>query len=225
MQDHIIDDIAWPPARREIEDPAAAERFGGRRSERGSPPAGRDAVITSGDSMANELDPEDLIALIPQTRAFARLLCHGQPDAEDLSQEALALAWRYRRHFTPGTNLRAWVFRILRNHFYTAQRRARWSTSLDPALGEALLAVAPNPTVALELEDVRRAMMKLPSEQREALVLIAVSGMRYHEAALVCHCAAGTIKSRVSRARHNLQVLLEEDRCATPRSAYREAFA
>jgi RNA polymerase sigma-70 factor (ECF subfamily) len=152
----------------------------------------------------------DLTALIPYIRAFARSLCHDAAQADDLTQDALASAWRHRSAFTPGTNLKAWVSRIVRNQFYSDRRRSWRVCQLDAeAAGETLIAVS-DPFAALELDDVRRAMLKLPDEQREALTLIGVSGLAYEEAAEVCGCAAGTIKSRVSRGRQRLSVILAD---------------
>lgn len=168
---------------------------------------------------AANFDQNDLIALMPQVRTFARSFCREPAQADDLSQEALVAAWRHRDRFTRGTNLRAWVFMILRNRFFSDQRRAWRTVQLDPELVQDRLAVVSHPTGALELDEVRRAMRGLADEQRQALLLVAVAGLAYNEAALICDCAAGTIKSRVSRARRNLQALLAEgDLAAEPRT-------
>lgn len=150
----------------------------------------------------------DLAALIPQMRAFARSLCSDRARSDDLAQDALASAWRHRSAYTPGTNLRAWVFRILRNQFYSDHRRSWRTTQLDPAFAEQTLVAVSNPVAVLELDDVRRAMMGLPDEQREALTLIGVAGLSYEEAGEICGCAVGTLKSRVSRARQRLLATL-----------------
>jgi len=157
-----------------------------------------------------QFDQRELVALIPSMRAFARSLCRDRAQAEDLSQDALASAWRHRDSFTPGTNLKAWVFTILRNRFYSGQRRAWRTTELDPEVAENTLIAVSFPTGSLELDEVRRAMLGLPAEQREALVLIAVSGSTYEEVAGICGCAVGTVKSRVSRARQSLLAALDE---------------
>jgi RNA polymerase sigma-70 factor (ECF subfamily) len=151
-----------------------------------------------------EVESRALTALIPQMRAFARSLCHDRTYADDLAQDALASAWQSRGSYAAGTNLKAWVFKILRNRFYSDRRRAWRLAQLDPALAERTLVAVSNPTAALELDDVRRAMLELSDEQREALTLVGVAGLSYETAAEVCDCAVGTVKSRVSRARQQL---------------------
>jgi RNA polymerase sigma-70 factor (ECF subfamily) len=153
-----------------------------------------------------------LIALIPQMRAFARTLCRNRPDGDDLTQDALASAWRRRDSYTPGTNLKAWVFMIVRNQFYSDRRRAWRSVQLDPKVAEETLMFVPNPTASLDLDDLRRAMLELSDEQREALTLVAVAGLSYQEVAVICGCAEGTVKSRVSRARRTLAAIVAEGR-------------
>lgn len=150
----------------------------------------------------------DLIALIPQMRAFAQSLCHDPTQADDLAQDTLASAWRYRGDFTPGTNLKAWVFRILRNQFYSVKRRSLRVSQLDPDTAARTLVAVSDPSAGLKLDDVRRAMRELSDEQREALTLIGVAGLSYEEVAAICGCAQGTIKSRVSRARQRLLAIL-----------------
>jgi len=150
----------------------------------------------------------ELTALIPQMRAFARSLCHDRDQADDLAQDALASAWRHRSAYTPGTNLKAWVFRILRNAFYSGHRQSWRTVQLDPDVAQNTLVAISNPIAALELDDVRRAMLELCDEQREALTLVGVAGLSYAAAAVVCDCAEGTVKSRVSRARQRLLAIL-----------------
>lgn len=155
-----------------------------------------------------------LIALIPNMRAFARALCRDVTQADDLAQDALASAWRSRAAYRPGTNMKAWVFTILRNQFYSNKRRSWRETQLDGQAAEETLIAVSNPDAALELDDVRRAMLELPDEQREALTLIGVAGLSCEEAAAICGCAEGTIKSRVSRARRRLLEILSQHRLA-----------
>jgi RNA polymerase sigma-70 factor (ECF subfamily) len=150
----------------------------------------------------------DLTALMPHMRAFAQSLCHNRTQAEDLAQNALTSAWAHRSDYAPGTNLKAWVFKILRNQYYADHRRAWRVAPLDPELAERTLIAVSNVTATLELDDVRRAMRELPDEQREALMLIGVSGLSYGATAAVCGCAEGTIKSRVNRARLQLHSIL-----------------
>jgi RNA polymerase sigma-70 factor (ECF subfamily) len=153
-------------------------------------------------------EQDDLVALIPHMRAFARSLCRDRAQADDLTQDALVSAWRRRDSYTPGTNLRAWVFMIVRNQFYSDKRRSWRVSQLDPKIAEETLVAVTAPTAGLELDDVRRAMLELPDLQREALTLVAVAGLPYHEVATICACAEGTIKSRVSRARRGLLEIL-----------------
>jgi RNA polymerase sigma-70 factor (ECF subfamily) len=153
----------------------------------------------------------DLTALIPHMRAFAQSLCHDRVQADDLAQSALASAWAHRNAYAPGTNLRAWVFRILRNQYYSDHRRAWRVAPLDQGLAERTLVAVSAPTAALELDDVRRAMRELTDEQREALTLVGVAGLSCGAAAAICGCAEGTIKSRVSRARRRLQTILSRN--------------
>jgi RNA polymerase sigma-70 factor (ECF subfamily) len=141
-------------------------------------------------------------------RAFARSLCHDATLADDLAQDALANAWRHRGAYTPGTNLKAWVFKIVRNQFYSYQRRSWRLSQLDSATAEETLVAVSDPYFSLELDDVRRAMRELPDEQREAMTLIGVAGLSYEEVAEICGCAEGTIKSRVSRGRQRLSAIL-----------------
>jgi RNA polymerase sigma-70 factor (ECF subfamily) len=164
------------------------------------------------DTCLDEVERRELTALIPQLRAFARSLCHDRTYADDLAQDALASAWKSRSSYVAGTNLKAWVFKILRNRFYSDRRRAWRLSQLDPALAERTLVSVSNPTAALELDDVRRAMLELSDEQREALTLVGVAGLSYEMAAEVCDCAEGTVKSRVSRARQRLLGILARPR-------------
>jgi RNA polymerase sigma-70 factor, ECF subfamily len=152
----------------------------------------------------------DLVALIPHMRAFARSLCNNVAEAEDLAQDALSKAWASQASFTPGTNLKAWTFMILRNQFYSEKRRSWRSTQLDPEVAERTLVAVTNPTGGLELDELRRAMAMLPDDQREALILIGAGGLSYEEASAICGVPVGTIKSRVSRARDRLALIYAE---------------
>jgi RNA polymerase sigma-70 factor (ECF subfamily) len=152
----------------------------------------------------------ELIALIPHMRAFARSLCSSAAEAEDLAQEALLKAWNARESYAIGTNMKAWTFMILRNQFYSEKRRAWRSTQLDPDTAERTLVTVDDPSAGLQLDEVRRAMAVLPEDQREALILIGAGGFSYEEVSEICGCAIGTIKSRVSRARDRLALILAE---------------
>lgn len=150
----------------------------------------------------------DLVAAIPALRAFAVSLC-GNPDrADDLVQETLVKAWTGLDSFVEGTNLTAWLFTILRNIYYSDYRKRRRETAdPDGAMAARLVAPASQPG-HMDLLDFRQALQKLPADQREALILIGASGMSYDEAAAICNCAPGTMKSRVNRARARIAELL-----------------
>lgn len=165
----------------------------------------------------------ELTALIPHLRAFARGLCGDMTTSEDLAQEALAKAWSARTSYRPGTNLKGWLFTILRNQFYSEKRRSWRNVPLDQEQAERTLVAIADPTAALLLDEVRRAMQLLPETHREALVLIGAAGCSYEEAAVMCACPVGTVKSRVSRARTQLAEILAGP--ALPRDAIRPSDA
>lgn len=151
---------------------------------------------------------DELLAATPFLRAFARTLCHGADQAEDLAQEALLKAWQCRDQFQPGTNLRAWLATILRNRFYSLGRRRKWQADYDQEIIERTLIAPDDPESIVALEDVRRALAMLPDFQREALILVGAGGMSYDEVAQIAGCPLGTVKSRVRRARDELQAIL-----------------
>ncbi|TWG98063.1 RNA polymerase sigma-70 factor (ECF subfamily) [Mesorhizobium sp. J18] len=149
-----------------------------------------------------------LLEAIPSLRAFAVSLTKNSDRADDLVQETLVKAWDKQSSFQPGTNLRAWLFTILRNEFYSQMRkRGREVQDSDGSI-TARLSIHPSQDGSLDLDDFRKALELLPEDQREAIVLIGASGFSYEEAAEICGCAVGTIKSRVSRARTRLQEIL-----------------
>ena len=150
----------------------------------------------------------DLIAVIPNLRAFAVSLC-GNPDrADDLVQETLVKAWSNLGSFVEGTNLPAWLFTILRNIYYSEYRKRRREVEdTDGSYAETLKS-HPEQHSRVEFQEFRTALAKLPPDQREALILVGASGFSYEEAAAICDCAVGTIKSRVNRARTRLSELL-----------------
>jgi len=151
---------------------------------------------------------DGLVEIIPALRAFARSLCGHRDMADDLAQEALAKAWQARDRFQPGTNLKAWLFVILRNEFYSNHRRAKTAADYTAAYAHNGEGVEAEQHAKLDLTDLMRAFNLLAPEQKEALMLTA-SEFSYEEAAAICGCAVGTIKSRVSRARKQLQLLVE----------------
>ncbi|MCV0394088.1 MAG: sigma-70 family RNA polymerase sigma factor [Rhizobiaceae bacterium] len=150
----------------------------------------------------------DLLKAIPSLRAFAVSLTHNTDKADDLVQETLVKAWDKQSSFQPGTNLKAWLFTILRNEFYSQMRKRGREVQDSDGIMTGRLAVHPSQHGTLDLKDFRGALALLPEDQREAIILIGASGFSYEEAAEICDCAVGTIKSRVSRARTRLQELL-----------------
>ncbi len=151
----------------------------------------------------------ELVKLIPHLRAFARTLTGDATQADDLAQDAMIKAWDARNSFQLGTNMKAWTFMILRNQFYSDKRRSWRSTQLDQEAAERTLVAVDDPEAPVALDELRLAMNMLPDEQREALILVGAGGFAYEEAADICGCAVGTVKSRVSRARKALQGILE----------------
>ena len=155
---------------------------------------------------------DELLEATPFLRAFARTLCHEPEFAEDLAQDALLKAWQCRGQFQPGTNLRAWLATILRNRFYSLGRRRKWHADSDHEALERTVIAPDHPQAIVELEDVRRALAMLPDFQREALILVGAGGMSYEEVAEIAGCPLGTVKSRVRRARDELQSILFDGR-------------
>ena len=149
------------------------------------------------------------IKYLPDLRAFARSLAGNNHQADDLVQSAILRALSASQTFTPGTNFKAWSFTILRNVFYNQWRSpASRQVMLDDCVTISP-ATAPTQDASLELCDFRRAFAQLVPDQREALLLIGASGLTYLEAAVVCNCAPGTVKSRVSRARANVRAMMD----------------
>ena len=151
---------------------------------------------------------EQLAAVIPHLRAFGRSLSGSRDLADDLVQETLLKAWAARKRFQAGTNMRAWTFIILRNLFLSQMRRARFKGEWDEITASKILAAPASQDRHIELGDMQRALMHLPQPQREALILVGAGGFAYEEAAEICGCAVGTIKSRVARGRVALEALL-----------------
>lgn len=150
----------------------------------------------------------ELTGVVPHLRAFARGLC-GRPDlADDLVQETLLKAWAAQDRFEPGTSMRAWTFVILRNAYLTDMRRNRFRGEYDEGVAERILTAPAGQEEPIHLSDLHRALLTLPAERREALLLVGAGGFSYEEAAAICGCAVGTIKSRVGRARAALSEML-----------------
>ena len=172
--------------------------------------------MTAGSAPKPAVDPvrdaafrAQLVALIPQLRAFARSLTGDATAADDLAQDAMVKAWDARASYQMGTNMKAWTFMILRNQFYSEKRRSWRQTQLDQEAAERTLVAIDDPASPVALDELRMGLAMLPAEQREALILVGAGGFAYEEAAAICGCAVGTVKSRVSRARRALQDILE----------------
>lgn len=144
---------------------------------------------------------DELERLIPELRAFARSLCRERELADDLVQDTCLKAWQAVDSFEPGAPMRPWLFRILRNEFYQYSRRSWRSTTLDQDVAENTLVATVGLDAQIDFRVLQAAMSDLPDVQREALILVVAAGYTYEEAGEICNCSAGTIKSRVSRAR------------------------
>ena len=160
------------------------------------------------------LDPtlrDQMLAAVPSLRAFAISLSGNVDRADDLVQETLLRAIANIESFQPGTNMSAWLFTILRNLFRSEYRKRRREVEdADGSYAESLKS-HPEQSSRLEFNEFRAALAKLPQDQREALILVGASGFSYEDAAAICGCAVGTIKSRVNRARSKLSALLYVD--------------
>jgi len=153
---------------------------------------------------------QEMLNVVPHLRAFARGLCGRADFADDLVQETLLKAWAAQARFEPGTSMRAWTFVILRNVYLSELRRNRFRGEYDETQAERILTAPPGQEGPLHLSDLHRALMTLPPERREALLLVGAGGFSYEEAADICGCAVGTIKSRVGRARAALAAMIED---------------
>ncbi len=158
----------------------------------------------------DEAFKRELVKLIPHLRAFARTLAGDPASADDLAQDAMMKAWDARSSFQMGTNMKAWTFMILRNQFYSEKRRSWRQSQLDQEAAERTLVAVDDPEAPVALDELRLSLAQLPAEQREALILVGAGGFAYEEAAEICGCAVGTVKSRVSRARKALHSILED---------------
>lgn len=154
---------------------------------------------------------EAMLGAIPSLRAFAISLSGNVDRADDLVQETLLRAIANVDSFQPGTNMPAWLFTILRNLFRSEYRKRRPEVEDPEGRHAESLRSQPEQPGRIEFEEFRSALAKLPDDQREALLLVGASGFSYEEAAAICECAVGTIKSRVNRARTRLIELLSID--------------
>jgi len=157
-------------------------------------------------------DPRNtLIEHLPAMRAFAISLTRNPATADDMVQDAIEKAWRSFDKFEPGTNMRAWLFTILRNTYYSSRRKAKREVADVDGVHTEGLAEKPAHDGRLQMTDFRAAFSQLSDEQREALLLVGASGFSYEEAAQMCGVAVGTMKSRTGRGRQKLAELMQLD--------------
>jgi RNA polymerase sigma-70 factor (ECF subfamily) len=166
-------------------------------------------IETVGDRPNSGIFTAEIAKLIPALRSFARLLYRNEESAADLTQETLAKAWQARSSFAPGTNLKAWLFTIMRNQFRSEGRRAWRQMPWDQESAERIPAPAAEQMWAIELKDTARAIGTLSKRQREALILSGVGGFSSEDAAAIIDCRPTAVKSRVSRARQSIMAMLD----------------
>ncbi|MGB3406610.1 MAG: RNA polymerase sigma factor [Jannaschia sp.] len=156
-----------------------------------------------------QIDPRDeLVEHLSALRAFALSLTRNSATADDMVQDTVVKAWTNIDKFTAGTNMRAWLFTILRNTFYSSRRKVKREVSDVDGIMSGRLAEKPAHDGRLQLDDFWKVFAELPDEQREALMLVGASGFSYEEAAATCGVAVGTIKSRANRGRKRLAELM-----------------
>jgi RNA polymerase sigma-70 factor (ECF subfamily) len=159
--------------------------------------------------LSSESEREGLLTHLPNLRAFAMSLCRNKHDADDLLQETMLKAWNNLDSFREGTNLRAWLFTIMRNTHFSDYRKKR-ADMLDESSDQlAQIGVPPTQIDSADRRHIAAALDKLNFEQREAIILVAAEGFNYEEAAAISNCPVGTIKSRLNRARSRLAEILE----------------
>lgn len=152
----------------------------------------------------------EIVRLIPALRAFAHTLCRDASEADDLVQETLMKGIANINRFQPGTNMKSWLFTIMRNTSYT---RFKMANREGPGLldcASSRPAISASQEWSLRSQEMARAIEALPDDQRQVIVLIGILGTSYDDAAGICGCAVGTIKSRLSRARYRLLETLGE---------------
>ncbi|MCB1313406.1 MAG: RNA polymerase sigma factor [Sedimentitalea sp.] len=160
----------------------------------------------------SDTDPrEEIVEHLPALRAFAISLTRNGAMADDMVQDTIVKAWTKFDKFRPGTNLRAWLFTILRNTYYSNRRKTRREVADVDGIFSGNMAEKPAHDGHLQMAEFRTAFAQLPDEQRETLILVGASGFSYEEAADMCGVAVGTIKSRANRGRKRLAELMQLD--------------
>jgi RNA polymerase sigma-70 factor (ECF subfamily) len=151
-------------------------------------------------------NPRVLItSLLPDLRGYARFLARDRSQADDLVQDTVVRALSALDQFEPGTNMKAWMFTILRNIFYEQARRRKRERELVEENNPEAASISPaTQTDQAQIADLQRLLWTLPPVLREALVLVGAQELSYEEAAAICDCPVGTMKARVSRARTQL---------------------
>ncbi|MCO6390868.1 sigma-70 family RNA polymerase sigma factor [Aliihoeflea aestuarii] len=159
-------------------------------------------------------EPDDerdgIVALIPALRAFARTFHRSSDEADDLVQETLVKAIGNLHQFTPGTRMKSWLFTIMRNAFYTRTKKSSREPTGSEDCVSAMPIMAPTQEWSCRGRELQQALHRLPETHRQVLILVGVLGVSYEEAARICDCEMGTIKSRLSRARNKLAAELGE---------------
>jgi len=153
---------------------------------------------------------QELVLHLPHLRAVARALTGHRDRADDLVNDTILKALSAEAQFQAGTNLKAWLMTILRNHYINGLRRNRIEVETVGEIPESALPTAPNQEHVVEVSEIAAALQRMSVEHREILVLISAAGLSYEEAADVCGCAVGTIKSRLNRARGELKHVLSK---------------
>jgi RNA polymerase sigma-70 factor, ECF subfamily len=180
----------------------------------GLPPRLVDLITRLEEALASTAAPlapefrDAMLEALPNLRAFAISLTGNSDRADDCVQNAILKALNNRERFEPGSNMRAWLFTILRNSFFSEHRKRRHEVQDTDGAYAAELTTPPDQAAKLDLQDVQTALAKIPSKQREALVLVASEGLAYEQVAEITGVAVGTVKSRVSRARQRLAELM-----------------
>lgn len=156
------------------------------------------------------MSKEQVVELIPALRAFARTFCYHPHDADDLVQETLTRAIASFDQFSEGTRLKSWLFTIMRNTFNTTYRKRQRESVGMPQSVLATLVVQPDQEWSVRSKEFHAALMRLPENHREVIMMVSVLGESYEDTAAVCGCAVGTVKSRMNRARQRLREELGE---------------
>lgn len=154
---------------------------------------------------------DDILSYIPALRAYSRALCRSSPEAEDLVQETLLRAIEHADSYRAGTNMRAWMFAIMRNRFYTMCHKAARERTAAGDCASTLPQVPPSQEWHIQARELNGALQHIPLHYREAIVLVGALGFTYIDAARILECDIGTIKSRVNRARSLLRGALEPE--------------